>query len=82
MEKSYINNKRKRGREREELLQKKTHQPFLGAKRRSMSYFSAKNTIDDEELGLTFSRRFCFLELNVDKVGEISSCDSSFRCSS
>jgi hypothetical protein len=35
-----------------------------------MGLFSKKNTIDEEKLGLTFSRSFCLLKLNVEKVGK------------
>jgi len=50
--------------------------------RRSVGSLSTNGMVDDEELGLTFSRRFCLLELNVEKVGENSNCDSSCFSSS
>jgi hypothetical protein len=60
------------------LLQKKIHQNFLGIKIGLVGFFFPKNITDNEELGLTFSRKFCILELNVEKVGESSNCDVVF----
>jgi len=52
---------------------------LLALKEGQHVFFSTKNIIDDEEHGLTFSRRFCLPKLSVEKVGENSNCDSSFR---
>jgi hypothetical protein len=40
------------------IVVRKTRQASLGTKRRSMGYFFTKNITDDEELSLSFSRRF------------------------
>jgi len=64
------------------MLQKKLIRLFLALREGRWVFLFTNTTIDDEELGLTFSRRFCLLESSVEKVGESSNCDSSFWFSS
>lgn len=58
------------------MLQKKPVELSLSTKKRLASSFATKNNANDEELNLTFSRRFCLLEFNVEKAGKSSNCDS------
>lgn len=51
------------------MLQKKLVKLFL-APREGQWVFFATTMTNDEKFGLTFSRSFCLLKLNVEKVGK------------